>query len=178
MHWWTPEYQPPWSDVKKQTGCIICRGSWRECRWAAKLLRIQQRIGQNVLSRTARYIRANHYLIARDYNGQVVGVIGLIIWAAGLIEVVSHVIDSKHRHQGIGTQLLNHAIKEAKKFGYKSLFLCTTETEYYQQLGFMICGPSKYTEKIRRDCQDCPKGPFGPGYAPCPEIAMELNLTD
>ncbi|WP_442600694.1 GNAT family N-acetyltransferase [Paenibacillus sp. KN14-4R] len=46
----------------------------------------------------------------------------------------------EYRKNGLGTRLQNHAIKEAKDKGYKSLYLCTDLADYYEKNGWEYVG--------------------------------------
>jgi len=125
----------------------------------------------NMVNRPADFIASNNYLIAKD-GKKAIGVIGAIDWENDTLEIVSHVVSEKYRGQKIGQKLFD-ALLEELETGSKRIFLCTTRVEYYAKLGFGQSSPDILTEKIRQNCANCPKGPSGPGFYPCPEVVME-----
>lgn len=129
----------------------------------------------NMVSRAPEYIASSDYLVAKDANENVIGVIGVIEWEHYGLEVVSHVVNKKYRGTGVGTLLLESLLKLPKVKKSKRLFLCTTKVKYYEQFGFGRPASYFITKKLRADCAKCSKGPLGPGYYPCPEIVMEYK---
>ncbi|MGN7388161.1 GNAT family N-acetyltransferase [Sporosarcina sp. SAFN-015] len=45
-------------------------------------------------------------------------------------------VDPKYRGQAIGSQLLDHAVAEAKRKGFKKLYLTTDHVGYYEKYGW------------------------------------------
>ncbi|MEX0289080.1 MAG: GNAT family N-acetyltransferase [Flavobacteriaceae bacterium] len=54
--------------------------------------------------------------------------------------VCSIFIEEKHRGNAYGSLLLDKAKQDAKKFGYKQLYLCTEHIGYYEKFGFTYIG--------------------------------------
>ena len=88
-----------------------------------------------------------HELIVAEYQGEVVGTVVLLIvanlshaacpWA--LVENL--VVDPKHRRQGFGTLLMNHAMARAREAGCFRIALSSDVRrkeahEFYRTLGF------------------------------------------
>jgi predicted N-acetyltransferase YhbS len=76
---------------------------------------------------------------ARDEKGSVVGTIRLwdiIAGSAGPALLLGPLaVDGAHRNQGIGAELMQHALDEAKALGHKAVLLVGDEP-YYSRFGF------------------------------------------
>jgi N-acetylglutamate synthase-like GNAT family acetyltransferase len=80
-----------------------------------------------------------------ENQGEIVGCAGLVTndfisrmdlypWVCALY------IEEKHRGKSYGSILLNKAKNDAKKFGYKNVYLCTDHVGYYEKYGFEYIG--------------------------------------
>ena len=100
-----------------------CRALWAELTQAHRDLYEDQTIGGEApgawFDRHLSDPRLAGLWVA-EVEGQVVGMVGLLIEGEeGEIEPL--VVAKGHRHQGIGSQLLNHAVREARKPGLRFL---------------------------------------------------------
>ena len=73
-----------------------------------------------------------------EESGEVVGVTALAVLWADLSEVRSLAVDDRHRGKGIGSKLVQHCLKEARKAGcYKVILNCFDKNiPFYEKLGF------------------------------------------
>lgn len=74
-----------------------------------------------------------------------VGVYVLLPTRPETAELVNIAVDEAYQGQGIGKQLVNHAIQEAKRLGYQTLEIGTGNSSIgqlalYQKCGFRITG--------------------------------------
>jgi amino-acid N-acetyltransferase len=74
-------------------------------------------------------------VVAKDADA-VLGCAALEVYGtAGLLRSVA--VDSAHRWQAVGTQLVERMVAEAKQHGIRELYLLTeTAAEYFPRLGF------------------------------------------
>ena len=154
---------------------FINKPSWRNARKISKAIRIHNQKNPNMLERMPKDIKKSDFWIAQNEYFKILGFIGIFSWGEDGVEIVSHLTLEKFRDLGVGEKLLEYAMTEARKISSK-IFLFTTEIEYYEKFRFEVVEAEKFPEKIRVRCQNCPNGPFGPGFSPCLEKAMEQKV--
>jgi amino-acid N-acetyltransferase len=105
-------------------------------------------------------------------DGQVVGCVALTIIWADLAEVRSLAVDEESRGRGIGKQLVQWSIAEARRLGIARLMALTYEQNFFEKLGFKVVQKETLPLKVWSDCVRCPKRDG------CDEIAVVLELPD
>lgn len=105
-------------------------------------------------------------------SGQVIGCVALSIIWADLTEVRSLAVDDDHRGKGIGSQLTQWCVGEARRLGIRKLMSLTYEQRFFEKFGFEVVEKETLPLKVWSDCVRCPKN------ANCDEIAMVLTLAD
>ncbi|WP_405108883.1 GNAT family N-acetyltransferase [Paenibacillus sp. FSL K6-1217] len=104
------------------------------------------------------YVARGQCFIA-EKDQQVVGVYVLLPTRPETAELVNIAVNEAFQSQGIGKQLVNHAIQEARRLGFKTLEIGTGNSSIgqlalYQKCGFRITGIDKdffirhYSEEI------------------------------
>ncbi|WP_215147787.1 GNAT family N-acetyltransferase [Exiguobacterium sp. s91] len=88
------------------------------------------------------YVKRGHCFIAES-NDQWIGVYVLLPTRPQTIEIVNISVDESHQGQGIGKDLLRHAISTAKTLGYTTIEIGTGNSSIgqlalYQKCGFRI----------------------------------------
>ncbi len=116
------------------------------------------------------YEALREFLVADD-GGQVVGCVAVDIYWGDLAEVKSLAVAPDRRGAGIGTQLVEAAVRDARRLGLRKLFALTYEKEFFLRRGFRVVRREKLPEKVWRECLACPKSEA------CDEIAMILDLA-
>jgi len=106
-----------------------------------------------------------------EENEKIVGTCALAIFWSDLAEIRSLAVAPAHTHKGIGTMLVNQAIKEAKELGITRIFTLTYQVDFFKKLGFKEIDKNSLPHKIWRDCINCVKFPN------CDETAMEITLS-
>jgi len=107
-----------------------------------------------------------------EKDGKVVGCTALTIIWADLAEVRSLAVDENFRGHGIGRQLVNWTIEEARRLQIRRLFALTYEQSFFNKLGFEAVDKDALPLKVWSDCVRCPKRDG------CDEIAVVRTLTD
>jgi len=92
-----------------------------------------------------------------------------IVWE-DLAEIRSVAVNEGAGRRGVGTQVVQACIDEARELGLKRLFCLTYKPDFFARFGFRIVDKSQLPHKVWGDCIKCPKFPD------CDEIAMVLDL--
>jgi len=107
-----------------------------------------------------------------EADGEVVGCVALTIIWADLAEVRSLAVDETCRGRGIGRQLVEWSIQEARRLGIARLMALTYEQAFFEKLGFVVVPKETLPLKVWSDCVRCPKRDG------CDEIAVLKELPD
>lgn len=119
-------------------------------------------------SRNALYESIRDMLVAIDDEGNLVGVGALhMIWDS-LAEVRSMAVAPHMTRHGIGQEIVRRLIEDGRKFGVKKFFTLTYKPKFFEKLGFITIPKEQLSQKVWKECIDCPKFPN------CDEIAMVL----
>jgi amino-acid N-acetyltransferase len=105
-----------------------------------------------------------------DIDEQVVGAVCLHIFWSDLAEVRSLAVDAGQEGKGLGRQLVEACLYEARSLGILRVFALTYKPVFFGKLGFHEIEKSELPQKIWRDCINCPKFPD------CDEIAMSIEF--
>ena len=118
---------------------------------------------------------ANLYESLRDFklyetDGQIVGCCALqIIWS-DLAEIKSLAVSQDHQRRGIGAQLVQSVVEEARQLRLPQVFTLTLERDFFAHQGFRKVSMESLPLKVWSDCVRCPK------QDKCDEIAMMIDL--
>ena len=115
------------------------------------------------------------YESVRDFyifeeDGSLVGAAALHIVWEDLAELRSVAVAEEAERKGVGTQLVNACIEEAKELGLKRLFCLTYKPDFFARFGFRLADKAELPHKVWGDCLKCVKFPE------CDEIAMIMDL--
>jgi len=115
------------------------------------------------------------YECLRDFNiyeedGRLLGTAALHIVWSDLAEVRSVAVAESVGRKGIGSQLVQACIDEARSLRLEKVFCLTYKPEFFAKLGFKLVDKSELPHKVWSDCIKCPKFPD------CDENAMILKL--
>lgn len=105
-----------------------------------------------------------------DPNQTVVGVCGLSVVWANLAEVASLAVDKSQRGKGLGKQLVQTVLDEAKQLGIPRVMTLTYERAFFEKLGFVVLDRQELPLKVWSECVRCPKNQA------CDEIAMVRRI--
>ena len=92
-----------------------------------------------------------------------------VSWA-DLAEIKSLAVVEDIQGQGIGRQLVEACLKEARELGIPTVFCLTYKPPFFEQFGFSQRDKMELPSKIWAECYRCPKFPN------CDEIALIYHL--
>jgi len=105
-----------------------------------------------------------------DLDGKLMGAAALHIVWEDLAEVRSVAVVEDAGRKGIGSQLVQSCIAEARELGLKRVFCLTYKPDFFGKHGFRLVDKSELPHKVWGDCIKCAKFPD------CDENAMILDL--
>ena len=112
------------------------------------------------------------FAVFEDEDGRVMGCTAVTIIWADLAEVRSLAVDEAYRGRGVGRQLVEWCVDEARRLGIRKLMSLTYEQRFFEKLGFEVVQKESLPLKVWSDCVRCPK------REGCDEIAMVRTLHD
>ena len=115
------------------------------------------------------YEAIRDFYICED-DRRLIGTAALHIVWEDLAEIRSVAVAEDTGRRGVGTQLVQACIDEAKVLGLKRLFCLTYKPDFFGRFGFHIVDKAELPHKVWGDCMKCVKFPD------CDEIAMILDL--
>ena len=118
------------------------------------------------------YEHLRDFAVYEADDGRVLGCVGLAIIWADLAEVRSLAVDEAARGRGVGTQLVEGCLDEARRLGIRRVMSLTYERRFFDRLGFAVVERESLPLKVWTDCVRCPK------HDHCDEIAMVRTLAD
>ena len=115
------------------------------------------------LSELYEYIR--DFYVAREGN-KVVACGALHVNWADMAEIKSLAVSKENQNKGLGKDIINTCINEAKELGISTVFCLTYKPYVFEKFGFQQVDKSTLPQKVWAECFRCPKFPN------CDEIAM------
>lgn len=105
-----------------------------------------------------------------EVDGQVAGCCALkVIWS-DLAEIKSLAVNQSVFGKGLGSQLVQACVNQARQLGIKKVFTLTLVPEFFEKNGFSRVEKKALPMKVWSDCAQCPKQDH------CDEIALVLNI--
>ena len=92
-----------------------------------------------------------------------------VFWS-DLAEIRSLAVAEDSQEQGIGAQLVEACLREAKELGIAAVFCLTYKPAFFENFGFSQLDKTELSRKVWTDCYRCPKFPN------CDEIALIHHL--
>ena len=115
------------------------------------------------------YENIRDYFVVRD-NEQVIACAALHVNWSDLAEIKSAAVAEDSQRQGIGNQLIEACLKEAKELGIPTVFCLTYKPAFFERCGFSQVDKIELPRKVWVECYRCPKFPD------CGEIALIYHL--
>ena len=115
------------------------------------------------------YENIRDYFVVRQGDG-VIACAALHISWSDLAEIKSMAVAEESQRQGIGTQLVEVCLNEAKELGIATVFCLTYKPAFFEKLGFSQSDKMELPQKVWGECYRCPKFPN------CDEVALICRL--
>jgi len=112
-----------------------------------------------------------NYVVAEDH-GEIVGCSTLEITWDTLAEIRSLAIKESYQGKGIGSQIVNALMQDAKDLGVKKVFALTYKPRFFERFGFKVIDKQSLPHKVWTVCIDCDKFPN------CDEVAVQVNVEE
>lgn len=101
-----------------------------------------------------------------EEGDRMIGCCALHVTWVDLAEVRSLAVAGDSQGKGIGTQLLEYCIEDARRLGIKRVFALTYKPEFFEKKGFYRIDKSELPHKVWVACVNCIKFPD------CDEVAV------
>ena len=115
------------------------------------------------------YECVREFLVA-EQDGEVVGCGALKFYNQELGEIRSLCVAPGVESRGLGRALTDHLLREAERFGLKTVFALTMATEFFLKCGFRESVRERFPMKVWRDCLRCDR------YSRCQEKTVSVDL--
>lgn len=115
------------------------------------------------------YENVRDYFVVRQ-GERVIACAALHVSWLDLAEIKSLAVAEDSREQGIGAQLVEVCLQEAKELGIATIFCLTYKPAFFEKFGFSQVDKMELPRKVWTECYRCPKFPN------CDEVALVRNL--
>lgn len=120
--------------------------------------------------------RSTLYEFIRDFtvveiDNEIVGVGALQILWIDLAEIRTLAIKENLFSKGIGKQLVEYFLREAKSLGIQRVFTLTYQPAFFEKCGFNQIDKEQMPHKVWKYCLNCPKFPN------CDEVCLVTEIN-
>ena len=115
------------------------------------------------------YENIRDYFVVRQ-GERVIACASLHVMWSDLAEIKSVAVAEGSQGRGIGDQLVEACLKEAKELGMPTVFCLTYKPAFFERLGFSQLDKMELPRKVWGECYRCPKFPD------CDEVALIYHL--
>ena len=115
------------------------------------------------------YENIRDYFVVRQ-GERVIACVALHISWSDLAEIKSLAVTEDSQRKGIGDQLIEACLREAKELGISTVFCLTYKPAFFEKFGFSQVDKAELPHKVWGECYRCPKFPD------CDEVALINHL--
>jgi len=115
------------------------------------------------------YENIRDYFVIRQ-DGRMIACAALHVCWSDLAEIKSVAVAEDSQEQGVGAQLVEACVKEAKDLGILTVFCLTYQPAFFEKFGFSQVDKMELPRKVWTECYRCPKFPN------CDEVALIRQL--
>ncbi len=117
------------------------------------------------------YENIRDYFVIRQ-GERVIACAALHVNWSDLAEIKSVAVVEDSQEQGIGAQLVEACLREAKELGIPTVFCLTYKPTFFEKYGFSQLDKMELPRKVWGECYRCPKFPD------CDEVALIRYLKE
>ena len=115
------------------------------------------------------YENLRDYFVVRK-GKRIIACAALHISWSDLAEIRSVAVAEDSQREGIGAQLIETCLSEAKQLGIATVFCLTYQPGFFEKLHFLKVDKMELPRKVWTECYRCPKFPD------CDEVALVCSL--
>jgi len=115
------------------------------------------------------YENIRDYFVVRQ-GEQMIACVALHVKWSDLAEIKSLAVAEDNQKQGIGAQLVEVCLNEAKELDIPTVFCLTYKPAFFEKFGFSQRDKMELPRKVWTECYRCPKFPN------CDEVALICQL--
>ncbi|MBM9535493.1 N-acetyltransferase [Desulfobulbus alkaliphilus] len=97
--------------------------------------------------------------VVYEEDGSILGICALHICWDNLAEIRSLAVSETQQKRGIGAQLVESCLDEARSLEIDNVFVLTYQAAFFRRFGFVDCDKQELPHKIWSDCLHCSKFP-------------------
>ncbi len=105
------------------------------------------------------YDRLRDFIVYTDESSNVIGVCALHITWENLAEIRSLAVIERYQGEGVGAELVQTCLAEAKQYCIGEIFTLTYQPGFFRKQGFVDIDKRDLPHKIWSDCIHCHKFP-------------------
>lgn len=120
-------------------------------------------------SLNAIYENIRDFWVAEE-NKRITGCVALHVCWDYLAEIKSLAVKKKWQNNGLGKELIDACLKDAKILGAKKVFALTYKPDFFKKFGFKKVKHTDLPHKVWAECINCPKFPN------CKETALVRKI--
>jgi amino-acid N-acetyltransferase len=109
-------------------------------------------------------------LFVVEDNGDLIGCCALHVTWGDLAEIKGLAVREGQRGKGLGRELVQACLADARELALPRVFLLTYIPDYFDRFGFRRVEKAQLPQKVWSECIRCPKFPD------CGEVSMILEL--
>ncbi len=115
------------------------------------------------------YESIRDYFVVKE-GERVIACVALHVSWADLAEIKSLAVTEDSQKEGVGAQLMEACLGEAKGLGIPTVFCLTYKPGFFEKFGFSQVDKMELPRKVWTECYRCPKFPD------CDEVALIYRL--
>ena len=115
------------------------------------------------------YENIRDYFVIRQ-GERVIACAALHVSWSDLAEIKSVAVVEDRQNEGVGVQLVEACLREARELGIPTVFCLTYKPAFFEKFGFFQLDKMELPRKVWTECYRCPKFPN------CDEVALLCNL--